>query len=118
MKQILSFTLNGLAVDVLVTPTETLLRLRGQAMQKAVPAGTGAMAALLGCEMDLAREICEAAGHTVMTAVEHGSVLQAVPREQLRDAALAVAPYMWLPEAADTVHSVKARRTAFAVAVL
>ena len=35
-----------------------LLRLRGQAMQRAVPAGTGAMAALLGCEMPLAIEIC------------------------------------------------------------
>lgn len=35
-----------------------LLRLRGQAMQKAVPAGTGAMAALLGAEMALAEEIC------------------------------------------------------------
>ncbi len=35
-----------------------LLKLRGQAMQKAVPAGEGAMAALLGCELDLAREIC------------------------------------------------------------
>jgi [acyl-carrier-protein] S-malonyltransferase len=38
-----------------------LLRLRGEAMQKAVPAGEGAMAALLGCELDLAREICAAA---------------------------------------------------------
>jgi [acyl-carrier-protein] S-malonyltransferase len=35
-----------------------LLRLRGQAMQKAVPAGTGAMAALLGAELALAAEIC------------------------------------------------------------
>ncbi len=35
-----------------------LLRLRGQAMQKAVPAGEGAMAALLGVEMDMARAIC------------------------------------------------------------
>ena len=35
-----------------------LLRLRGQAMQKAVPAGVGAMAALLGAEMALALEIC------------------------------------------------------------
>jgi [acyl-carrier-protein] S-malonyltransferase len=35
-----------------------LLKLRGQAMQKAVPAGTGAMAALLGADMDQAREIC------------------------------------------------------------
>jgi [acyl-carrier-protein] S-malonyltransferase len=35
-----------------------LLRLRGQAMQKAVPAGEGAMAALLGAELALAKEIC------------------------------------------------------------
>ncbi|HTQ71919.1 MAG TPA: ACP S-malonyltransferase [Acidocella sp.] len=35
-----------------------LLKLRGQAMQKAVPAGMGAMAALLGVELDAAREIC------------------------------------------------------------
>lgn len=35
-----------------------LLKLRGQAMQKAVPAGMGAMAALLGADMDQAREIC------------------------------------------------------------
>jgi [acyl-carrier-protein] S-malonyltransferase len=37
-----------------------LLRLRGEAMQKATPAGTGAMAALLGAELDQAREICAA----------------------------------------------------------
>src|SRR3954452_20848382 len=35
-----------------------LLKLRGQSMQKAVPAGMGAMAALLGAEMDQARGIC------------------------------------------------------------
>jgi [acyl-carrier-protein] S-malonyltransferase len=35
-----------------------LLRLRGRAMQDAVPAGTGAMAALLGVELAAAREIC------------------------------------------------------------
>jgi len=35
-----------------------LLKLRGQSMQKAVPAGLGAMAALLGADMDQAREIC------------------------------------------------------------
>jgi [acyl-carrier-protein] S-malonyltransferase len=44
-----------------VADAARLLKLRGQAMQKAVPAGTGAMAALLGAEMDLAREICAAA---------------------------------------------------------
>jgi [acyl-carrier-protein] S-malonyltransferase len=35
-----------------------LLKLRGQSMQKAVPAGLGAMAALLGADMDQARAIC------------------------------------------------------------
>jgi [acyl-carrier-protein] S-malonyltransferase len=44
-----------------VSEAALLLRLRGQAMQKAVPAGTGAMAALLGCEPELARAICAAA---------------------------------------------------------
>ncbi len=38
-----------------------LLRLRGQAMQRAVPAGQGAMAALLGAERAVAEEICKAA---------------------------------------------------------
>jgi [acyl-carrier-protein] S-malonyltransferase len=38
-----------------------LLRLRGQAMQKAVPSGEGAMAALLGAELAVALEICAAA---------------------------------------------------------
>lgn len=34
-----------------------LLRLRGQSMQKAVPVGAGAMCAMLGVEIELAREI-------------------------------------------------------------
>src|SRR5271165_6279579 len=38
-----------------------LLKLRGQTMQKAVPAGEGAMAALLGADMTQADTICEAA---------------------------------------------------------
>jgi len=38
-----------------------LLRHRGQAMQRAVPVGEGAMAALLGAEVDLAQEIATAA---------------------------------------------------------
>ncbi|QAY79504.1 ACP S-malonyltransferase [Sphingosinicella sp. BN140058] len=38
-----------------------LLKLRGQAMQAAVPVGEGAMAALLGANLGLAREIAEAA---------------------------------------------------------
>ena len=44
-----------------IADTARLLKLRGQAMQRAVPAGQGAMAALLGVEMDTAREICIAA---------------------------------------------------------
>ena len=39
-----------------------LLKLRGQTMQKAVPAGEGAMAALLGAEMAQAEAICAEAG--------------------------------------------------------
>ncbi len=38
-----------------------LLRLRGQAMQKAVPVGVGAMAALLGVSIDVARKIAQEA---------------------------------------------------------
>ncbi|HXP97364.1 MAG TPA: ACP S-malonyltransferase [Telmatospirillum sp.] len=37
--------------------TARLLKIRGQAMQKAVPVGQGAMAALLGVEIEQAREI-------------------------------------------------------------
>jgi [acyl-carrier-protein] S-malonyltransferase len=45
-----------------VAVTARLLRLRGQAMQEAVPPDLGAMAALLGAEADLAAEICAEAG--------------------------------------------------------
>lgn len=38
-----------------------LLKTRGQAMQQAVPVGEGAMAALLGAELDQAREVAEQA---------------------------------------------------------
>ncbi len=41
-----------------------LLRRRGEAMQKAVPVGEGAMAALLGLDLPAAREIAEAARPT------------------------------------------------------
>ena len=44
-----------------IADTARLLRLRGQAMQKAVPAGEGAMAALLGVEIEQAAAICEEA---------------------------------------------------------
>ena len=41
--------------------TARLLKIRGQAMQAAVPVGVGAMAALLGADVELARKIAEAA---------------------------------------------------------
>jgi [acyl-carrier-protein] S-malonyltransferase len=50
------------AAGALTIPdTARLLRLRGEAMQKAVPAGEGAMAALLGVEGEQARAIAGAA---------------------------------------------------------
>jgi [acyl-carrier-protein] S-malonyltransferase len=50
-----------------VADAARLLKLRGQAMQKAVPAGQGAMAALLGVELEVAQAICdEAAGNGVV----------------------------------------------------
>jgi [acyl-carrier-protein] S-malonyltransferase len=41
--------------------TAKLLKLRGQAMQRAVPVGEGAMAALLGADLALAQKIADAA---------------------------------------------------------
>jgi [acyl-carrier-protein] S-malonyltransferase len=41
--------------------TAKLLKLRGQAMQAAVPVGIGAMAALLGADVELAQKIADAA---------------------------------------------------------
>jgi [acyl-carrier-protein] S-malonyltransferase len=57
-----------------VADTALLLKLRGQSMQKAVPAGLGAMAALLGVEMAMAAQICaEAAqGEVVGCANDNG----------------------------------------------
>ena len=45
-----------------------LLRARGRAMQAAVPVGTGAMAALLGLELDVAREIAAEAAEADVCA--------------------------------------------------
>ncbi len=56
--------------------TARLLKLRGQTMQKAVPAGTGAMAALLGADMAQAQEICEAAAPVPDSATNERQVVQ------------------------------------------
>ena len=71
--------------------TARLLRIRGRAMQKAVPVGTGAMAALLGLEFDQAvqvaaqaaqGEVCQAAndngGGQVVVSGTKGAVERAV----------------------------------------
>ncbi|MBD8065079.1 ACP S-malonyltransferase [Devosia sp. PTR5] len=49
--------------------TARLLRTRGQAMQKAVPVGHGAMAALIGLDLDAAREVAEEAGQGEVCSV-------------------------------------------------
>jgi [acyl-carrier-protein] S-malonyltransferase len=46
--------------------TARLLRTRGLAMQEAVPVGEGAMAALLGCDLELARVIAGAAVDAIL----------------------------------------------------
>jgi len=49
------------AGSLALADTARLLRLRGTAMQEAVPVGQGAMAAILGLDLDAVREIAEAA---------------------------------------------------------
>jgi [acyl-carrier-protein] S-malonyltransferase len=51
-----------------------LLKLRGQSMQRAVPVGVGAMAALLGIELEPAQEACKEAaqGEVVTVANDNG----------------------------------------------
>lgn len=48
-----------------VSDTAKLLRLRGDAMQRAVPAGKGAMAVIMGLEIDKVKEICAAAENSM-----------------------------------------------------
>ncbi len=59
---------------IAVGDTARLLKLRGQSMQKAVPVGEGAMAALLGIELEPAIEACEEAaqGQVVGVANDNG----------------------------------------------
>lgn len=44
-----------------IADTARLLRIRGEAMQEAVPVGQGAMAAIIGLEQDVLETICETA---------------------------------------------------------
>lgn len=86
-----------------VADTARLLRIRGDAMQKAVPVGAGAMAALLGLDFDAAAEIardaaqgevCDAAndngGGQVVVSGSKAAVERAVALAQSRGAKRAV----------------------------
>src|SRR5580700_1808088 len=77
--------------------TARLLRIRGQAMQKAVPVGVGAMAALLGRDLETVRavveeaadgEVCEAAndngGGQVVVSGDRAAVERAVELAKLK----------------------------------
>jgi [acyl-carrier-protein] S-malonyltransferase len=56
-----------------------LVELRGQFMQQAVPAGEGAMAAILGLDDDVVREVCDAAASEgIVQAVNFNSPGQVV----------------------------------------
>jgi [acyl-carrier-protein] S-malonyltransferase len=73
-----------------------LVKRRGQAMQKAVPVGVGAMAALLGIDIEIAREIAEAASRDQICAVANdngpGQIVVSGHREAVeRAVALAAA---------------------------
>lgn len=62
-----------------LSDTARLLKLRGQAMQKAVPVGKGAMAALLGAELEQAQSIAaDAAQGDVCTVANDNSSGQVV----------------------------------------
>lgn len=69
----------AMAGALTVTDTARLLRLRGQAMQAAVPVGVGAMAALLGLDFDAVTEVAaEAAQGDVCQAANDNDPGQVV----------------------------------------
>jgi [acyl-carrier-protein] S-malonyltransferase len=57
------YSANVAAGTMSFTEAVRLVRRRGQYMQEAVPAGEGAMAAILGLEADLVRQACEEAAN-------------------------------------------------------
>ena len=60
-----------------IAQTARLLRVRGNAMQKAVPVGKGGMAALIGVDMDRAASLCtEAAEFTDEAGRTHRQVIE------------------------------------------
>ena len=78
-----------------VPDTARLLRIRGNAMQSAVPVGQGAMAALLGLEFEAAQEVaCEAAQGEVCDAANDNGGAQVVVsgHKAAVERAVAIAP--------------------------
>ena len=63
-----------------ISDTARLLRIRGDAMQKAVPVGEGAMAALLGADLDQARAIAGGGGDGRRTASARSPMTMAAAR--------------------------------------
>lgn len=73
-----------------LSDTARLLKTRGQAMQQAVPVGEGAMAALLGLDLDVAKEVVDdaAQGDVLATANDNapGQVVVSGKREAVERA--------------------------------
>ena len=63
-----------------------LLRVRGDAMQNAVPVGQGAMAALLGLDFDVAAEVAQAAaqGEVCQAANDNATTIAPTPQKLVR----------------------------------
>jgi [acyl-carrier-protein] S-malonyltransferase len=120
-----------------VADTARLVRVRGRAMQKAVPVGTGAMAALLGLDFDAAAavaaeaaqgQVCQAAndngGGQVVVSGDKAAVERAVEIAKVRGAKRATmlpvsAPFhcALMQPAADVMADALARVTVQAPAV-
>ncbi len=66
--------------------TARLLRLRGDAMQRAAPAGSGLTAVILGLDIDTVRAICDAAGCDVANDNSSGQVVISGPRAAVESA--------------------------------
>lgn len=90
----------GRAFDV--AQAARLLRLRGQAMQRAVPAGEGGMAALIGVTLAQAEEVCTRASESGSTEIANdngGGQIVISGKMAGIDAAIAIAKEMGIKRA-------------------
>lgn len=91
---------SGRAFDV--AQAARLLRLRGQAMQRAVPAGEGGMAALIGVTLAQAEEVCTRASENGSTEIANdngGGQIVISGKMTGIDAAIAIAKEMGIKRA-------------------